>query len=217
MTRAASALSYPIRWPVIQKYFGQVCWVCAALNAVPAAVAVISQDMQAAIAFLIVTCGTGAIGFAFSRAATTAQLQPNEALVLSCFTFLFIAVTMTLPLMAFGLEFSDAFFESVSAVTTTGLSTLATVESRPFSFLFARAWMQWYGGLGIVVFSVAMITQASAAARSLVLPESDESWSLGGVKLHARRVLLVYSCLTFIGFIAIALPWRWPQACGADA
>ncbi len=53
-------------------------------------------------------------------------------------------------MMGAGLAFTDAFFEAVSAVTTTGASVLATVEDKPATFLFARAWMQWYGGLGLL-------------------------------------------------------------------
>jgi trk system potassium uptake protein TrkH len=205
MTRAASLLSYPIRWVVIQRYVGQVCFVSAVLNLVPAAVAALTWDLAASLAFLLVSVATWIIGVICSRADTEVGLQPNEALVVTCATFLYIAVTTTVPFAVYGLELSDAFFESVSAVTTTGLSTLPSVEDKPASFLFARAWVQWYGGLGIVIFSVALITQSDVAARNLVPPESDQSWSLGGVKLHARRVLAVYLCLTLAGFVVIAL------------
>ncbi|NIQ94799.1 MAG: TrkH family potassium uptake protein, partial [Desulfuromonadales bacterium] len=78
----------------------------------------------------------------------------NEALALAALVFLAIPLVMTIPMQASGMKFIDALFETVSAATTTGLSTLATVEGRSRAFLFARAWMQWYGGLGIVVLSL---------------------------------------------------------------
>ncbi|NIQ93815.1 MAG: TrkH family potassium uptake protein, partial [Desulfuromonadales bacterium] len=58
----------------------------------------------------------------------------------------------------------DALFETVSAVTTTGLSTLGLVDSRPRTFVFARAWMQWYGGLGIVILSLALVVRPGLSA-----------------------------------------------------
>jgi trk system potassium uptake protein TrkH len=62
-------------------------------------------------------------------------------------------------MMGSGLSFLDALFEAISGVTTTGLSTKATLVGAPATFLFARAWMQWYGGLGIVALSLALVMQ----------------------------------------------------------
>ena len=45
---------------------------------------------------------------------------------------------------------------AVSGVTTTGLSILPTVEGRSTTLLFARAWMQWLGGIGMVVLALAL-------------------------------------------------------------
>ncbi len=55
---------------------------------------------------------------------------------------------MTIPFTAFGLTYVDALFGAVSGVTTTGLSTLGTLANTLRTFLFDRAWMQWYGGVG---------------------------------------------------------------------
>jgi trk system potassium uptake protein TrkH len=60
-------------------------------------------------------------------------------------------------MMSSGLSFLDALFEAICGVTTTGLSTKATLVGTPQTFLFARAWMQWYGGLGVVVLSLALV------------------------------------------------------------
>lgn len=64
---------------------------------------------------------------------------------------------MCFPIMGSGLSFSDALFEAVSGGTTTGLSTLTKVEGLSKTFLFGRAWMQWHGGLGIVLLSLALL------------------------------------------------------------
>jgi len=115
------------------------------------------------------------------------------------------SMVMTYPLMSSGLGFFDAFFEAISGVTTTGLSTTSTVLGVQPSFLFARAWMQWYGGLGIVVLSLALVLQPGLVAKGLAVTESEAGDLVGGTRVHARRVLKVYSILTIIGIIGSQL------------
>ena len=53
---------------------------------------------------------------------------------------------------------TDAFFETMSGFTTTGATILNDIESLPHGLLFWRSFTQWIGGLGIVLFSIALIT-----------------------------------------------------------
>jgi trk system potassium uptake protein TrkH len=105
---------------------------------------------------------------------------------------------MTIPLVVDGTPFIDAFFDTVSAATTTGLSTLGPIEHRPFSLTFARAWMQWYGGLGIVVLSLALVVRPGMAALRLASLDAADDL-VGGTRAHSRRFLCVYSVLTICG------------------
>jgi trk system potassium uptake protein TrkH len=122
-------------------------------------------------------------------------------MVLVTLMFLFTPLVMSYPMMGSGLSFLDAFFEAVSGVTTTGLSTKATLIGAPATFLFARAWMQWYGGLGIMVFSLALVMQPDLVAKSLTVTEAEGDDLVGGTRAHARQVLNVYSLLTALGII----------------
>jgi trk system potassium uptake protein TrkH len=107
-------------------------------------------------------------------------------------------------MMATGVPFLDALFEAVSGITTTGLTTMGSVEDKPASFLFSRAWMQWYGGLGIIVLSVAILTRHQAAARRLVDPVEQGETLMATARTHARRSFIVYISLTLLG---LALVW----------
>ena len=93
--------------------------------------------------------------------------------------------------MGSGLGFLDALFEAISGVTTTGLSTKATLVGAPQTFLFARAWMQWYGGLGVVVLSLALIMQPGLVAKGLAVAEAEADNLVGGTRAYARRALIV--------------------------
>jgi len=84
------------------------------------------------------------------------------------------------------------------------LTTVRHIEEMPQTFLFNRAWMQWYGGLGIVVLSVALLMGHHVTARRLAEPVGAEGL-VSTARTHAQRVLMVYLMLTLIG-LALTLP-----------
>jgi len=104
---------------------------------------------------------------------------------------------------ASGLPFLDMFFEAVSAVTTTGLTITSGAEEKVAVILFLRAFMQWCGGLGFVVFSLALVMRPGLAARQLSgrTPEDDDL--VGSTRAHARIVLAVYCILTAVGIVLL--------------
>jgi len=85
----------------------------------------------------------------------------------------------------------------------TGLSTVKRLEGMPQTFLFARTWMQWYGGLGIVVFSLALLFRPGTTAKRIAFTEALEDDLVGGTKAHAHRVLVVYAGLTGAGILLL--------------
>jgi trk system potassium uptake protein TrkH len=199
VSKQATELRYAVRFRVVLKYFGQLCLVLAALTLVPLVMSVIFGDSRLSLRYGIVIGGLGALGGCLARLRAPTRVQPNEGMMLVALMFLFTPLVMAYPMTGFGLSFLDAFFEAVSAVTTTGLSTQATLVGVPAAFLFSRAWMQWYGGLGIVVLSLALVMQPGLLAKGLAANESEPDELVGSTKAHTRRVLKVYGALTVIG------------------
>jgi len=179
--------------------------VIAALTLMPAAVSLISGQTHITFRYAIVIAAMAGAGGFLGRMYGPREVQVNEALVLVAFMFLFTPLVMSFPMMGSGLPFSDALFEAISAATTTGLSTVTGLESMPETFLFARAWMQWYGGLGIVVFSLALLFRPGTTAKRLAVTEAREEDLVGGTKAHARRVLIVYAVLTGTGILLLLI------------
>ncbi len=140
-----------------------------------------------------------------SRLDVPVRVQMNEGMVIVALMFLFTPLVMSYPMMASGLNFQDALFEAISGGTTTGLSTLSTLEGTSSTFLFARSWMQWYGGLGIVVLSLALVADPGLVAKGLSASQADEEDLVGGTKKHTKRVLIVYGGLTGFGIIGLWL------------
>ncbi|HDR46622.1 MAG TPA: TrkH family potassium uptake protein [Geoalkalibacter subterraneus] len=198
-------LSYAVRLRVIGKYFGQLSLVVAVLTLVPLAVALGYAEFGLALRYAVVAAVMGGIGMLLARIRAGRRVQPNEAMVLAALTFLITPLLMTYPMMGAGLSFDDALFEAISAATTTGLSTLATVEDKSPVFLFARSWMQWYGGLGVVVLSLALLMRPGITAKSLAVTEEVTDDLVGGTKAYARRVVIIYAILTGIGIAALLL------------
>lgn len=207
MDPRASALAFAARPRVLFKYFGQLCLAVAAAGSVPLLVALAAGDFRAAVRYGVVVGALAAAGYALNRLRATTRIQGNEAMILAASIFLITPLVMTYPMMASGVGFVDALFEAISAGTTTGLSALPTVEDQSTTFLFARAWMQWYGGLGIVVLSLALLVRPGLAAKKLAAAESESDDLVGGTRAHARRVLLVYVIMTVAGIFCL-----WPAA-----
>jgi len=205
VTKQAAELRYAVRLSVVFKYFGQLCIVLAALTSVTLAVSLFFGERDMSLRFGLVVFALIVLGTTFSRLPAPSSVQANEGMVLVALMFLFTPLMMTFPMMAAGLSFADAFFEAVSGVTTTGLSTMATLSGAPATFLFARAWMQWYGGLGIVILSLGLVMQPGLVAKGLAVTEAEAHDLVGGTRAHARRVMKVYVALTVIGILGALL------------
>ncbi|MBN1919404.1 MAG: TrkH family potassium uptake protein [Verrucomicrobia bacterium] len=204
----ADELSYAVRGRVIGRYVGQLCLVQAVLVFVPLVVALVARDLgfawRSGASVVVLVVGGSLLG----RLDAPRRLQSNEALVISALVFLIAPFMMLWPMMSAGIRFDDALFEAVSGVTTTGLSTAGTIEHRSAAFLFARAWAQWYGGLGVVALSLALVIRPGVVAKRLSLAMGADDDLVAGVRNHTRHVLTVYLVLTGFGFGLL-------MACGA--
>lgn len=107
---------------------------------------------------ILCTCTIGILLMVACRSEKHKNVQPKEAMLLVSLAWFSLSLLGSIPFMlAVNIPFVDAFFESVSALTTTGASAIADIESLPYSILFWRSFMQWIGGMGVVVFSIAVM------------------------------------------------------------
>lgn len=199
MSQGTSTLLYGVRAQVLGHYLSRFALVLAALTLVPFAVALMWRDTTLSLRLGVTALVLVALGWPGLRLPPPRRLQINEAAVIVALTFLVTPLLMAWSMAGAGLAPVDALFEAVSAVTTTGLTTLKSVEDMPPAFLFLRAWMQWYGGLGIAALSVALIMGHNAAARRLSQPQGSDDLATTA-RTHARQVLIAYVALTLLGF-----------------
>jgi len=204
MQEAVTTLFHAVRPRVVAKYLGQLALMLALLVLAPLLVSVFYGEYFYTLRYLVVIVLLLVVGVPALRLAEPDDIQTNESLVITALAFVLSPLLMTWPIMAAGLSFADAWFEAVSGITTTGLSTLQNLADKPKTFLFARAWMQWYGGLGIVVLSVALLMGHHIALKRLVGPEGGQSM-ITTTRIYARHVLRVYLSLTMVGVIVLWL------------
>jgi trk system potassium uptake protein len=197
-------LRHAVRWRVLLKYLGVLGVVLAALNSVPLVVAVALSE-GTFVAHALPVAVLLALSLPLARLSAPERLQLNEALAVVVLAFILGSLAMSYPLAIAGDHWLDGWFEAVSGITTTGLSTFASVENQPLSFLFARAWLQWYGGLGIVVLSLALFMHHGMFARQLMETEVVGKTLVSSTKTYARRILSVYLALTAVAVLGVWL------------
>lgn len=117
--------------------------------------------------------------------------------------FLFGAIS-AIPFLFLGLNPIDAFFESISGWTGTGISIIPNLEILPASILFWRGLIQWLGGFGIVVMAL-LIYERPETAMNLFSAEGRNEDFFPNIKKIARMIVAIYFLYTFIGIILYML------------
>lgn len=155
------------------------------------------------LAFLLTALGTIGVGafcvFLSRRCENKRMRRADNFLIVALSWIVFSVVGMVPYLCLTDMNLSSAFFETMSGFTTTGATCINEIDTLPKCLLFWRALTQWIGGLGIVVFSFALIPVYEMKNSNVY---SAEVTGLGLDKLRpkigatARRVLLIYLVLT---------------------
>lgn len=101
------------------------------------------------------------------------DLGKREAILLTSLTWIILSMFGMLPFLLSGTHTSvtDAFFETMSGFTTTGASVLDTLEHVPHSILLWRCLLQWIGGLGIILFTLAVVPMLNNRGGMLMFNE----------------------------------------------
>ena len=130
------------------------------------------------------------------------KLNLQQAFLLTSLSWISIAIFGSLPFIFSSLELSitDAIFESMSGITTTGSTIITNLNDSPKAILFWRAILQWLGGIGIIVMAITLMPIMNVGGMQLfkistrdkaekILPKSKEI---------SIRLILIYSGLTFL-------------------
>ncbi len=133
-------------------------------------------------------------------------LSIQQAFVLTTSAWLGASAYTALPFYFSELDitYTDAFFEAVSGLTTTGSTVLTGLDSMPAGILLWRSLLQWIGGIGIIVMAVAILPYLRVGGMQLFRTESSDRSEkvLPGAAQIAAAIGRVYALLTLLCVLA---------------
>ncbi|MGO3346671.1 MAG: TrkH family potassium uptake protein [Marinomonas sp.] len=101
------------------------------------------------------------------------SVSSREAMLFASLTWLAVGILGAIPIITVThITFTDGVFESISALTTTGATVLSGLDEMPRTFLMYRQFLQWMGGLGVVIFVVAILPMLNIGGMRLLKAET---------------------------------------------
>lgn len=165
-----------MNFKLILYYLGQILKVVGLLMLMPVFVGLCYAEFLHILPFLITILLYLGIGFALSVAmySKNAKLGNKEGIAIVGLAWIVVSLIGALPFVIDGCipNYIDAFFETASGFTTTGATILTEVEALPKCMLFWRSFTHWLGGMGILVFILAIIPGTDGSTYHLFKFES---------------------------------------------
>ncbi len=196
---------------VIAFLLGHILLLEAAVMVPALAIAVFMAETASAWALGITIVITAAVGLGLRLIRpTNMTFYAAEGFVVTALSWIAISLFGGLPFWLSGSipNFVDCFFETASGFTTTGASILTDVEVLPYSLLYWRSFTHWLGGMGVLVFLLAVVSVSKGAGYSLHLlraesPGPDVGKMTPKLKQSAKILYIIYICLTVIEIILL--------------
>ncbi len=134
--------------------------------------------------------------FLRSKYPLVEEFSIKTTIVIACAGWLLVSIIGMIPYFSIHMGALDAFFESISGFTTTGMSLIENLEIVPRSILFWRSFTQWVGGVGIILLFTILLKGGISTWRLYSL-EGREKFT-PSVKSSVKNILIIYSLLTTI-------------------
>lgn len=165
-----------LSWRAFSKIMG-LAFIVIGICMIPSlATAGIYHEKPAFLAFLLTILGTFIIGgpLLFIGRDFEEDLRVRDGFLVVTLCWLIAGIAGAIPFMICGVipNFFDAFFESCSGFSTTGCSILTDVEALPKSMLFWRSFTHWIGGMGILIFAIALMPSLGISGQNVVTSEA---------------------------------------------
>ena len=188
---------------------GQIIKLEAVLLVLPLAVSIIYRE-RCALSFLITALASLFVGFAVTLISKPGNrlIYAKEGFVIVALAWLALSAIGAVPFVLSGevRSYADAFFETVSGFTTRGASLLTDIEGMSHGLLFWRSFTHWVGGMGVLVFIMAIIP--SVCDRSIHILRAEMPGPVMGklvpkLKQTAKILYLIYIVMTVLEMILL--------------
>ena len=197
----------PIQYRVVQRLLGYLLTFFSLGMLPPLALSLAVDDGEAFsflyAFFLLFLLGTALWVQAAHRAPRRQPLRLRDGFVVVSLFWIGLGLAGSIPLYispSLQLSVTDAAFEAISGLTTTGATVLSGLDDMPSSILFYRQFLQWIGGLGIIVLAVAILPLVGMGGVQLYQAEAPHSLAerrlTPRITETAKVLLYLYSALT---------------------
>lgn len=137
-------------------------------------------------------------------------LSIKESIISVNLVWLLIGIGGAIPfVIVLNLDFSSAFFESISGFTTTGATVFSDIEALPHSLLFHRSLTHWLGGMGIIVLGVGLLPLLNPNGSLSLFKAESTGISIDKIspkiKDTATKLWLIYFLFTIVDFILLMI------------
>ena len=189
---------------------GWVLNIEAALMSLPLVTSLIYNEGEG-WAFAIVMAMCASIGFLLThKRPNNPNFRAREGFVATALSWILMSLFGCLPFYFTGEipRFIDALFETVSGFTTTGASILSDVETMSHCCMLWRCFTHWIGGMGVLVFLLAVLPMVGGSNMHLMKAESPGpvvGKLVPKVRYTARNLYLLYIILTIVEFLLLML------------
>ncbi len=167
-------------------------------------------DEWAFVEAMLITLGSGFVMWLATRRFKR-ELKARDGFLLVTLVWTVIAAFATLPLLSEipGLTFTDAYFETMSGISTTGATVLVGLDALPHGLNLWRHQLNWMGGMGIIVLAVAILPLLGVGGRELYKAETPgpmkDSQLTPRITETAKNLWLVYLGITIACIVSLNL------------
>ncbi|SLN10494.1 TrkH family potassium uptake protein [Oceanibacterium hippocampi] len=165
------------------------------------------QDWTAFLLSATVAAFAGGAAVAATGSGSAFEIDTRQAFLITGASWLILPAFAAGPFLGIGHSYTDSFFETVSGLTTTGSTVLVGLDDLPKGILLWRSFLQWLGGIGIIVMAIVLLPFMRVGGMQLFrLESSDKSEKAVARSFHfVFSILLIYLGLTILCAVAYAV------------
>lgn len=199
-----------LNFPVLLRVVGWLLMIESLFMSIPLATALVYHDDSIkAFSFTFILTISFGLAMTFGIRPTRRDMGKRDAILLTALVWVIFSIFGMMPFMIAPpyLSISDAFFEAVSGFTTTGSSVIRDIENAPQGIQIWRSVMQWIGGMGIILFTLAVLpmlnhqggiqmfnAEVTGITHDKIRPRISQT---------AKSLWFVYIGMTVIGFFML--------------
>jgi len=165
-----------------------------------------NEPLENIFNYIVVASFSFTIGLALQKFfKTNKETDLKSALLTTTIVWIIFTFLAALPFtLIFETPIIDAYFETMSALTTTGLSIIQHLDSMPISLIVWRSFLSWIGGIGIIVLALIGVLSTYTKSINLMKAEGRDQQFRPNLKNTVKEIMIIYTILTMIG---IGLLW----------